>query len=333
MEQPPSLSQIAYPGTAVWEASDWDSFRMAGHPEVDPNAVLGCMHAALNALHRVEAGRCSNAMPGRALCPRPPIRLRPSRRAAHGYGPKTKRRRSAKPFGRLCYNTAHTCVNWTALSSEELIRACVKTGDEAGWEEFVRRFRPVIAGTVMRTARRFRESAPQLIDDLVQDTYLKICANRCRILREFQPEADDAIFGLLKTVAFSVAQDYFRGGLTVKRGAGRHETPLDSFAESAVAGREGLPEMEREILIREIDELLDEFLAAAEPPARERHRQIFWLYYRQGLTAREIALIPGIGLTQKGVESVIQRLTNHVRARLAEWKLGRLEGKSSESSL
>jgi RNA polymerase sigma-70 factor, ECF subfamily len=224
----------------------------------------------------------------------------------------------------------HTFVNWTALSSEELIRACVKAGDTAVWEEFVRRFRPVIAGTVMRTARRFGENAPQLIDDLVQDTYLKICANRCRILREFHPETADAIFGLLKTVAFSVAQDYFRGGLAAKRGAGRHDAPLDSYAESAVAGREGLPQVEREILIRQIGEHL---AAAAEPATRERDRQIFWLYYRHGMTTRAIAGIPGIGLTQKGVESAIQRLTNHVRTRLAEWKPGRPEGKSSVTPL
>jgi RNA polymerase sigma-70 factor (ECF subfamily) len=223
-----------------------------------------------------------------------------------------------------------TCVNWTALSSEELIRACLKTGDTAAWGEFVRRFRPVIAGTVMRTARRFGETAPQLIDDLVQDTYLKICANRCRILREFQPDNADAIFGLLKTVAFSVAQDYFRGGMAVKRGAGRHDTPLDSYAESAVAGREGMPQVEREILIRQIGEQL---AAAAEPATRERDRQIFWFYYRHGMTTRAIAGIPGIGLTQKGVESTIQRLTNQVRTRLAEWKLARPEGKSSTTSL
>src|SRR4051794_22930964 len=28
MEQPPSLTHITYPGTAFWEGSDWDSFRM-----------------------------------------------------------------------------------------------------------------------------------------------------------------------------------------------------------------------------------------------------------------------------------------------------------------
>ena len=221
-------------------------------------------------------------------------------------------------------------MNWTSLTAEELIGACVETGDSAAWEEFVRRFRPVIAGTVMRTVRRFGENSPQLIDDLVQETYLKICANRCRVLREFKPQAPEAVFGLLKTVAFSVAQDHFRGGLAVKRGAGRRETPLETYTESAVAGRDALPPAEREILLREIDEHL---AAVTEPPARDRDRQIFWLYYRHGLTARAIALIPGIGLTQKGVESAIQRLTNHVRARLAEIKLGGSEGKSSATSL
>jgi RNA polymerase sigma-70 factor, ECF subfamily len=184
---------------------------------------------------------------------------------------------------------------------------------------------------VMRTVRRFGESAPELIDDLIQETYLKICANRCRILREFRPQAaEEAIFGLLKTVAFSVAQDHYRGGLAAKRGAGRRETALETYAESAVAGREDLPPVEREILLREIDEHL---AAVTEPAARGRDRQIFWLYYRHGMTARAIALIPGIGLTQKGVESAIQRLTNYVRARLTEVKMKGTEGKPSATSL
>jgi RNA polymerase sigma-70 factor (ECF subfamily) len=220
-------------------------------------------------------------------------------------------------------------VNWTSLTPEELIGACVETGAPAAWEEFVRRFRPVIAGTVMRTVRRFGESAPELIDDLIQETYLKICANRCRILREFKPQGPDAVFGLLKTVAFSVAQDHFRGGLTAKRGAGRRETSLEVYIESAFAGREALPHADREILLREIDEHLS---SVTEPAARDRDRQIFWLYYRHGMTARAIALIPGIGLTQKGVESAIQRLTNHVRARLTEIKMGGPEGNSSATS-
>lgn len=182
----------------------------------------------------------------------------------------------------------------------------------------------------MRTTRRFGESAPELIDDLIQETYLKICANRCRILRKFHPESPESIFGWLKTVAFSVAQDHFRIDLAAKRGAGRRESAIDTYAESALAGREGLSQIERDILLRQIDENL---ASASEPATRERDRQIFWLHYRHGMTARAIAAIPGIGLTQKGVESVIQRLTIHIRFRLAALRREGPEGKSCQPSL
>jgi RNA polymerase sigma-70 factor (ECF subfamily) len=205
-----------------------------------------------------------------------------------------------------------------------LVRACIDRGDEAAWGEFVRRFRAVIGATVIRTARRFGDSGPQLIDDLVQETYLKICSDRCRILREFRPQAEESIFGLLKTVAFSVTQDYFRSSMAAKRGAGCRETPLDRYTESAVAGREGLPQAEREVLLGQIDDCL---AVAGEGGTPERDRQIFWLYYRHGMTSRAIAAISRIGLTQKGVESVIQRLTNSVRRRLTD------EGKPSANPL
>ena len=219
-------------------------------------------------------------------------------------------------------------MDWSALSSNDLVRACVNTGDAGAWEEFVSRVRHVIARTVLRTARRFGDCPAQLIDDLVQETYLKLCANRCRTLREFQPDTSDAIFGLLKKVAFSVTQDHFRGGLAAKREGDRHKSALDSYAESTITGSEGLPAVERKILIDQIDEQL---AACTDPDTKARDRQIFWLYYRHGMTARAIAAVPGIGLTQKGVESAIQRLTNQIRNRLALWKS--TKGKSSGSSL
>jgi hypothetical protein len=43
---------------------------------------------------------------------------------------------------------------------------------------------------------------------------------------------------------------------------------------------------------------------------------IFWFFYEQGYTAKEISLLPNVGLTVKGVEAVILRLTRYVRERL-----------------
>jgi len=221
-------------------------------------------------------------------------------------------------------------VEWTALCASDLIDACARTGAQPAWEEFVRRFQPVIAGTVWRVARRFGSHAAETVDDLVQATFLKICSNQCRILREFHAETPEAIFGLLKTVAFSVAHDHFRISAAAKRGSGKWDVALDQYADSAVSGMRGLPAAERELILREIDEQL---AAAPEPATRERDRRIFWLYYRHGMTARAIAAIPGIGLAQKGVESVIQRLTRHIRSRMGRSGGAGSEGNSSETAL
>lgn len=53
---------------------------------------------------------------------------------------------------------------------------------------------------------------------------------------------------------------------------------------------------------------------------------IFWLYYRDGLTTRAISSLPFVGLSTKGVESTIHRLTRMVRNEMVE-RSSRLENK------
>ena len=65
-----------------------------------------------------------------------------------------------------------------------------------------------------------------------------------------------------------------------------------------------------QLFLGEIDEHLQRSLAG---PDRERDRTIFWLYFRQGMSTREIGSLPGIGLSTKGVGSVIERMKQSVR--------------------
>ena len=48
----------------------------------------------------------------------------------------------------------------------------------------------------------------------------------------------------------------------------------------------------------------------------DRDVAIFWFFYEQGYTAKEISLLPSVGLTVKGVEAVLFRLTRYVREKL-----------------
>lgn len=201
-----------------------------------------------------------------------------------------------------------------STSAEVLVRACVETGEPAAWEEFIQRSHPVISAVVLRTALRWGD--PSRIDDLVQDTYLKLCSNGARILREFEFRHADALFGFLKVVATNVVNDHFKLLNRVKRGAGNtSEEPAGVESIPATNPADTLSPTEREILLNEIDDLLR---SRAPEPGHERDRAIFWLYYRQGLSARAIASIPSVGLSTKGVESVIVRLTRLVRENLAE---------------
>lgn len=197
------------------------------------------------------------------------------------------------------------------LSLQELLQLCLATQDPALWQEFVRRFQPLIAGVVKKTLRRWPwiYSDPALVDDLTQDTFMKLCANDFRALREFHFEQDNSLYSFLKTVASNVAQDYLRREYSPKHGGGVEEVDLD---DAMIPARP--VDAHTQILLAEIQRILEEELG--HEPNFRRDIAIFWLYYRWGLTAKEISGISWIGLTVKGVESVLLRLTRLIRGRL-----------------
>jgi RNA polymerase sigma factor (sigma-70 family) len=205
------------------------------------------------------------------------------------------------------------------MSEEELIRACAEGTDAAAWDEFVCRFHRPISLSVIRTAYQWGEIPQQVVDDLVQDTYLKLCTNKCYQLLKFTEQHPDAILGYIKTIAVNVTHDHFKSHHSQKRGSGEvHQFGEDSDPQAAPSRAGGQEAIEREVLFKQIDECLESCL---EGPDRERDRTIFWLYYQQGMTAKDISALPTIGLSPKGVESVIVRLIRLVRERMVRMQI------------
>jgi RNA polymerase sigma-70 factor (ECF subfamily) len=207
-------------------------------------------------------------------------------------------------------------MDYSALSEDDLVAACFQTGNELAWIEFVRRFQPLIARVAIRIARNWGEHSSQVVDDLVQDTYLKLCGERTSPLRNFRSAHKDALYGYIKVFTANLVQDHFkaqrsdkRGGTVVFTGADS-EMSLDAIADPMAAACL----IERDVLLQQIDSCLE---AALTGPNSERDRKIFWLYYRAGLAASAIASLPTMGLTTKGVESTVGRLTRQVRRQLA----------------
>ncbi|HEV3041158.1 MAG TPA: sigma-70 family RNA polymerase sigma factor [Candidatus Angelobacter sp.] len=201
------------------------------------------------------------------------------------------------------------------LSAQDLLRACLTKGGESLWNEFVCAFQPMIAGVIIKTLRRWGQPDAALVDDLVQETFLKLCSHDFRALREIQSNYENAVFGFIKVVASNVVQDHYRKSLSQKRGSGKGEEDLELAQASAVSDSSFSERLEQRDQLGQIDECLK---ALSAEPNFERDYSIFWLFHRQGLTAKEISELPTIGLTVKGVESTLLRLARLVRSKLNE---------------
>lgn len=207
-------------------------------------------------------------------------------------------------------------MDYRTLSVQELLRLCLESDDQAAWREFVRRVQPTIVRVIRKTLIRIRPwkvSSPQEIDDLVQETFAKLFANNARALREFDSRHENALFGFVKVVASNVAHDHVRKLMSDKDGAGREPEDLDKAQHVAASGFGSAKTAERDIRMAEIQRCLE---SLASDPNYARDCAIFWLYFRQGYTAKEISELPGIGLSVKGVESVLLRLIRVLREKM-----------------
>lgn len=197
----------------------------------------------------------------------------------------------------------------------ELAKACAGSADAAEWEEFLRRCVPIASLVAGRVSRMWMGRAtPSVVDDIVQEVFLKLCEQHRRILREFSPRGEDSFFGLLRTVSASVANDYFRRQHSAKRGGKVVTVELDEYTSAVVPGSDDPEGVQKAVLLAE----LDRKLRSAPSVIAERDRAIFWLYYLQGLTAEEIAGLPATQLSAKGVESALRRVTTWLRKELEQ---------------
>lgn len=216
-------------------------------------------------------------------------------------------------------------TQYSSLSLLEVVRLCAGPCDDEAWEEFVSRVGRPISLTVMRTASLWGEPSRSLVEDLVQLTYLKLWQDGCRMLRDFAIQHPEAILGYLKKTAANATHDYFKHGRSQSSGGDNaHVSTSDVDPE---AGKEADGSQEKiafGVFLNEIDEYLKHSLTG---PEGERDRMIFWLYFRQGMSTREIASLPTIGLGTKGVGSVIERLKHGIREQIVG---GRADSTSDE---
>jgi RNA polymerase sigma-70 factor, ECF subfamily len=184
-----------------------------------------------------------------------------------------------------------------------LLAACLDSPEGQLWELLVRRLQPVFARVVYRVARSMGAPQASDVDDVVQECFMRLERARSRVDGPAGFDCPAAALAYLKVLAANTARDHLRKRGAEKRGIAQTAALDDRLHE--IAGSKG-PNLDRQVLMRQIDGLL----------GGARQRTIFWLYYRQGFSAKEIAELPGIQLSAKGVESLLRRLVVEIREQL-----------------
>ena len=226
-----------------------------------------------------------------------------------------------QPFlGTMRHRKVISLARYSSMSDQELVRACAEDDDSAAWEELVSRYKKPISLSVIRTAHEWGQAATEILGDLIQETFLKLYANQCRLLLQFTIQHPEApVVSYVKTIAINVARDHFRVIFTDKRGGGQiQQFPSDPNFEPKNVPGHSHKGMEQQVLLSQIDQCL---VQCSSGDDKDRDVRIYRLHYWQGMSASEIATLPGIGLGAKGVESAIFRITKQIRERIAGTRL------------
>jgi len=194
-------------------------------------------------------------------------------------------------------------LDYGTQSASELFASCAAGSAEA-WDEFHRRYHKHIAGVVIRVLRNYSVAVHDT-EDVIQEVYRKLWADDRRRLGIFRDQGPGSDFGYLKLLAERTALDWRRRTRTQSRNVGANVSWSDAKGAEPAAG----DPLERAILI-------DQVHSAIADVADVRDRLIFWLHHRAGMTSAAIAARKSIGLTDKGVQSVLKRLKSVAQERL-----------------
>jgi len=217
------------------------------------------------------------------------------------------------------------------LDSVRLAHLCAENPESHNlWSEFLRRFtgkiKLYIRGTLRRSAAESsisQDVAPisgATENDLFQNVILRLVDNGCAALKRFSGATEAELQVYFAVISRSVVRDFLRRQRATKRPQWFEAAASDEhqLAQSAVRLSDCRENpVEREILVRELEQLTFRMIDNHSGECSERDRLIFQLYFYEGLSIAQISNCEGIELSKTGVEKALERLKERVRCAAA----------------
>ena len=212
-------------------------------------------------------------------------------------------------------------LNFSQLSNEQLISICREQHSNSNlfdlaWVEFKIRFDQYIRLYIKKTIRMVNpgaENYQELLEDLIQEVYLKLLSEDCQALKEFRGGKENSFLAYLARISANIVMERGRRGQANKRRAITIsiEKMLSSSESCSYAGRSVIKDHLSHsndpistIYAQEIRDLLEQVLTG---PNRERDKQIFELWAVDGFTYQEIAHMGFFSLQETSIDSIIRR--------------------------
>jgi RNA polymerase sigma-70 factor (ECF subfamily) len=206
-------------------------------------------------------------------------------------------------------------MDYQELTPVQLSRLCAQKDSEA-WLQFIERYQRPITLIILRTLREAGGASTLLIDDLVQETYAALCADGCRLLRDFVEEYPSSLDAMVRVVAVNLTHDYLRAQNAKKRGGDFHQIAYNSPDVAKLLSPNSGETIERHMQLKEIDATLQESRERRTMSARDY--DIFRLHFHFGMSANSIARMSRFHLTSKGVESSLRRTVGMLKNTVGE---------------
>lgn len=202
------------------------------------------------------------------------------------------------------------------LSNTQLVKLCAEDpGNKDAWAEFSFRFDARIKLIVYREAQNKSlltntRNMKQFLEDLVQDVYLKLIANDCRLLKAFKGVSENSIFSYLGIVAINLVRNYATSQKTA-----RHfvlENSIDKELLEPYFSIDNEKDLSFEALKQEIEKILDNNLMNKD---KERDKLIFKLFFYEGFSVEDIA--SELFLSPLMVKKLLANIKSRLRQKLA----------------
>jgi RNA polymerase sigma factor (sigma-70 family) len=210
-------------------------------------------------------------------------------------------------------------MDFKELSNNALIKRCAEESDNRLlWSEFYRRFDDYIRLMVTRYCGLKRAAGRNLIEDLTQDTYVRLLKDDCKRLRNYIGKNDGSIYSYLALIVRTAVSEYEKKKNAQKR---QHQEkslydPVDNegliLIDILVNPYAPLPDgkLMIESLRREVEMLLDEIMTGNE---KERDKEIFLYHVYEGLSAQQIS--ERVSLSPKRIRNIVTMVRRRLKAR------------------